>query len=269
MPRPSYSSGGARIQPPSRALGIVLVGLVALWLAFAVSINWASSRADLFLLLAGNDQAILHGQVWRLFTAPLLHDPQGSAGVNHILSTVIGLFFLAPALETEWGTPRLLRFLAVSAVFSYLVQWGLSIVLPADLTERLVPSHWFGAIPALEAVAIAFALNMRNRSVLLFFVLPIGSRGLLLATIGLSVALVAAGAIGPSGAIAPFAGMLAGWWFGGSTPSPARRLWLRWRLHRLESEATADRARRRDVAKRRFEVLPGGRDSSGKGRYLH
>ncbi len=269
MPRTSYSGGGARIQPPSRGLGTVLIGLVALWLALAVSINWASSPADLFLLLAGSTTRILQGEVWRLFTAPLLHDPQGSAGVNHILSVVLGLFFLAPALESAWGTPRLLRFLAVSSVFAYVVQSGLSLVLPHEITERLVPSYWFGAIPALEAVAIAFALSMRNRSVLLFFVLPIGSRGLLVVTIGLSVALVAAGAIGPTGAIAPFAGMLAGWWFGGSTPSPARRLWLKWRLQRLDSEATAERARRRDLAKRRFEVLPGGRDSSDKNRYLH
>jgi membrane associated rhomboid family serine protease len=247
----------------------VLIGLVALWLALAVSINWASSPADLFLFLTGNNTRILQGQVWRLLTAPLLHDPQGSAGVNHILSSVVGLFFLAPALESEWGTPRLLRFLAVSAVFAYAVQWAVCLALPADMTQRLVPTHWFGAIPAVEAVAIAFALNMRNRSVLLFFVLPIGSRGLLLATVGLSVALVASGAIGPSGAIAPFAGMLAGWCFGGSTPSPARRLWLKWRLHRLDSEATAERARRREIAKRRFEVLPGGRDPSGKNRYLH
>jgi membrane associated rhomboid family serine protease len=269
MPRTSYSSGGARIQPPSRALGMLLVCLVAIWLAFAVSINWASSSDALFLLLAGNDRALLHGEFWRLLTAPLMHDPQGSAGFNHILSTVVGLFFLAPALETEWGTNKLLRFLALSSVFAYLVQWLFCLVLPANVTERLVPGYWFGAIPSLEAVAIAFALNMRNRNVLLFFVLPIGSRGLLVATIGMSVALVAAGAIGPSGGIAPFAGMLAGWWFGGSNPSPARKVWLKWRLRRLENEAVAERVRRRAVAKQRFEVLPGGRDQNGKNKYLH
>ncbi len=269
MSRSNVIDGGPRIQPPSRALGILLISLVAIWLSFAVSINWASSSEDLFWLLAGDSPLVLRGQLWRLLTAPVMHDPVGSAGVNHILSTVVGLFFLAPALESDWGTRRLLRFLAVSSVFSYSVQWILGIVLPAAVVQRLVPPHWFGAMPALEAVAIAFALNMRDRNVLLFFVLPIGSRGLLFATIGISAALVAAGAIGPSGAIAPFAGMLAGWWFGGSTPSPARRLWLRWRLRRLETEAVADRAKRRAAAKQRFEVLPGGLDKKQKDRYLH
>ena len=182
---------------------------------------------------------------------------------------MVGLFFLAPALESEWGTPRLLRFLAISAVFSYAVQFVLALLLPAPVVERLVPGEWFGAMPALEAVAIAFALSLRNRNVLLFFVLPIGSRGLLIATVGISVALVAADAIGPSGAISPFAGMLAGWLFGGSTPSPARRWWLRWKLRRLELEAIADRERRRTVAKRRFEVLPGGLKKNQNGRQLH
>jgi membrane associated rhomboid family serine protease len=269
MPRSNFTDGGPRMQPPSRNLGIVLIGLVAIWLAFAVSINWASSPPNLFLLLTGNSELILRGELWRLLTAPVMHDPEGSAGFSHILSTVVGLYFLAPALESEWGTRRLLRFLAVSSVFAYSVQWVLCIVLPAGVVQRLVPPHWFGAMPALEAVAIAFALSMRDRNVLLFFVLPIGSRGLLLATIGISAALVAAGAIGPSGAISPFAGMLAGWLFGGSTPSPARKLWLRWRLRRLESGAIADRARRRTTAKRRFEVLPGGLDKRDKDRYLH
>ena len=265
----NYTMGSPRIQPPSRSLGMLLIALVAVWLAFAVSINWASSSEDLFWLLTGDSSLVLRGQLWRLATAPIMHDPVGSGGVNHILSTVVGLFFLAPALESEWGTRRLLRFLAVSSIFAYSMQWVLCILLPIGAVQRLVPPHWFGAMPALEAVAIAFALNMRDRSVLLFFVLPIGSRGLLFATIGISAALVAAGAIGPSGAIAPFAGMLAGWLFGGSTPSPMRRFWLRWRLRRLEVEAIGDREKRRAIAKRRFEVLPGGLDKKQKDRYLH
>jgi len=270
MRQGDFGNASPSIQRPSRALGSVLLGLVALWLAFAVAVNWAASSSSfaLFRLLVGNTKLVAHGEIWRLFTAPIMHDPEGMAGMNHILSTVIGLFFLAPALETEWGTARLLRFLAVSCVFSYSVQWIVAVAIPATVDQGLVPPYWFGAMPALEAVAIAFALSMRTRNVLLFFVLPIGSRGLIIATVGISLALVVVRAIGPSGAIAPFAGMLAGWLFGGGTPSPARRWWLRFRLKRLESETIAERERRRKEAKRRFEVLPGGKDN-GKGRHLH
>jgi len=274
MRQRDFGQTGPTIQKPSRALGLVLLSLIGIWLAFALAINWGPASAqlgsvELFRLLVGSAPLVSQGQFWRLVTAPLMHEPQGSPGVNHILSTVIGLFFLAPALESTWGTPRLLRFLAISSVFAYSVQWLISIVLPQAAAERLVPQYWYGAMPALEAVAIAFALSMRSGKVLLFLFLPIGSRGLLIATIGITIALVAADAIGPSGAIAPFAAMLAGWLFGGGTPSPARRFWLKWRLQRLESEVSSDRQRRRAAAKRRFEVLPGGLDERDKRRRLH
>ena len=263
---------GPTIQRPSRALALVMLSLVGLWLSFAISINWGPFSAqagskELFRLIVGNTPLVSNGQVWRLLTAPLLHDPRG---VNHVLATVIGLYFLAPALESTWGTPRLLRFLAGSVVFAYAVQWGLDALLPDAIGERLVPEHiWYGSLPALEAVAIAFALNMRSSNVLLFFVLPVGGRGLLIATIGISLAMVVVNAIGPSGAIAPFAGMLAGWLFGGGTPTPLRRWWLKWRLGRLESEVTVERRRRVAAAKGRFEVLPGGLEGRDKNRDLH
>jgi membrane associated rhomboid family serine protease len=272
MRQRDFGQPGPTIQRPSRTLGLLMLCLVGLWLAFAVAINWAPASAQLgsieaFKFLVGNTSLVARGQVWRLLTAPMVHDP---GSVNHILATVLGLFFLAPALETTWGTPRLLRFLAVSVLFAYVTQMGVDAVLPESVGERLVPGHmWFGALPALEAVAIAFALNMRSSNVLLFFILPVGGRGLIVATIGISLALVVVNAIGPSGAIAPFAAMFAGWLFGGGTPSPARRWWLKWRLRRLESEVAGDRHRRIASAKSRFEVLPGGLKSSNKRRDLH
>lgn len=271
MRQRDYGQVGPTIQRPSRALGLVMLSLVGIWLAFALAINWGPASAkigsiEVFKLLAGDTTLVTKGQIWRLLTAPLMHDPYSP---SHILATVIGLFFLAPALESNWGTPRLLRFLAVSVVFAYAVQWVLDLIMPNAVGEQLVPTLWYGSLPALEAVAIAFALSMRSSNVLLFFVLPVGSRGLIIATIGISVALVVVKAIGPSGAIAPFAGMLAGWLFGGGTPSPARRWWLRWRLKRLESEVTVERQRRRAAAKRRFEVLPGGLEGRDKQRNVH
>lgn len=272
MRQRDFGQTGPTIQRPSRALGLLMLSLVGLWLAFALAINWGPASAQLgsleaFKFLVGNTNLVAQGQVWRLITAPFIHDP---GSVNHILATVLGLFFLAPALEVTWGTPRLLRFLALCVLFAYALQLGLDAVLPESIGSRLVPGHmWFGALPALTATAIAFALNMRSSNVLLFFVLPVSGRGLIIATVGISLALVVVNAIGPSGAIAPFAAMFAGWLFGGGTPSPARRLWLRWRLKRLESEVAGDRQKRIAAAKSRFEVLPGGLNSNNKRRDLH
>jgi hypothetical protein len=72
---------------PGRALKGVLIGLLALWLMFAVGINWAGVPEELFLLFCGNAQQILQGEVWRLFTAPLMHQPTGTISRPSATST--------------------------------------------------------------------------------------------------------------------------------------------------------------------------------------
>lgn len=266
---------GPSMPKPSKPLKGILVGLLAIWMAFAIGINWGGASREAFALLAGNTQAIADGQVWRLLTAPLLHLPETAAGVQHIAFSLLGLYFLGAALEQNWGTPRLIRFLATSAVFSYFVQWLLDMAAPAAFSARMVPPYWYGTTPVLAALAIAFSLSLRDQKVLLFFVLPVGSRALVLATVGFSVLLVLADAMGPSGHLAPFAGMLAGWIFGGGTPSPARRWWLRFRIGRLDAAANRSRPRSATTKdKRRFEVISGGRDDTkdrrrGGGGLLH
>src|SRR5687767_6463054 len=82
---------------PGPALRGVLIALLAVWLAFALGINWAGAPEALFYALAGSTERILNGEVWRLFTAPFLHIPSGS--ISHILMTLLGLYFLSPSLE--------------------------------------------------------------------------------------------------------------------------------------------------------------------------
>jgi membrane associated rhomboid family serine protease len=256
---------------PSRPLTIVLGALFGLWAMYAVGLNWAGASTDTFFALAGQSSAIAHGEVWRLFTAPWLHYPIGSPGVQSIGFSLMGLYFLGSALEQAWSPKRLVRFLFISAYFSFGLQWLIDLVVPAAVSARLVPTMWFGTTPVIEALAIAFAFSLRDQRILLFFVLPVGSRGLIIATVGISLLLLIADALGTSGLIAPFAGMLAGWLFGGGTPSPARRLWLRWRLRRLDEQSRGGRTSRHRAI--HLEILPGGRPASAstdkKKRPLH
>jgi membrane associated rhomboid family serine protease len=245
---------------PSKPLSIVLGVLFGVWVLYAAGLNWMGLPASAFLILTGNTSAIADGQVWRLFTAPFLHDPMGSPGVQHIMTALMGIYFLGSALERAWGPTRFIRFLLVSAYFAFAVQWLIALVLPADFSNRLVPDAWYGSTPMLEALAIAFALSLRNQRILLFFVLPMGSRGLIIATVVLSLLLLVANALGPSGHIAPFAGMAAGWLFGGGTPSPARKLWLKWRLQQLDRESRGGRSSNGKCL--HLEVLPGGRSAA-------
>jgi membrane associated rhomboid family serine protease len=248
---------------PGKGLRAVLLGVFAIWLMFAVAINWAGASDEVFYLLCGNTERILAGEVWRLFTAPLLHIPSG--GVGHILTAVIGLYFLAPSLEESWGTGRFLRFLYGSAVLAYAIQVLVELALPASVASKLVPPYWFGSIPAIEAVAIAFALSIRQE-VRLFFVLPVSPRGLIIFVVGMSLLFLIAGVLGPSGHIAPFGGMLCGWLLGGGNPSPLRRFYLRWRLAQLDEEAKrVNRQRKQRAAQSGLRVIEGGRKEPGDG----
>jgi len=258
---------------PGKGLKAVMVALLAVWLAFAIGINWAGVSPELFLLLCGNTERVLQGEVWRLFTAPLMHNPSGDVG--HIIGALVGLYFLSPSLEAAWGTARFLRFLLISSVLAYALQMLVSLVVPREVADKLVPAFWFGSTPAMSAIAIAFAMSFKGRVVRLFFVLPVSSRGLIVFVVGMSVLLLIAGALGPAGLIAPFFGMLFGWLLGGGTPSPLRRFYLRYRLAQLDIEARRTRASRRERAERSgLRVITGGKDeeppqsdsSNGKGR---
>ena len=89
---------------PGKGLTGVMIALLAVWLLFAIAINWGGASLELFALFCGNTERILDGEVWRFFTAPFMHAATGTIG--HILFALLGLFFLGPTLERTWGTGR-------------------------------------------------------------------------------------------------------------------------------------------------------------------
>ena len=248
---------------PGRALRGVLLALFSLWLAFAVALNWGGASPDLFALFCGNIPRILSGEVWRLFTAPLMHDP---GGYGSILLTLLGLYFLSPSLESAWGPKRFLRFLCFSALLAYGLQLVLALLLPASVSHKLVPNPelWFGAFPVVEAIAIAWALSFKGKTVRLMMLVPVSSKTLVVFVVGTSLLAVVAPRDAPfSGLIAPFGGMLSGWLLGGGTPSPLRRWWLRQRMAQAERELARQKLVRRErVHRSGFRVIEGGQDDN-------
>ena len=253
---------------PSRTLLGVMLTLLGLWLTFALALNWGGASRGLFDLLCGNTDRILHGEVWRLFTAPLVHEPQNT--ISHILYVLIGLLFLAPSLEQAWGGPRMLRFLALSALVAYVFQLLVELALPAALAAKLVGPYWYGAMPVVEAVAIAWALSFRGQTVRLMLLIPVSSTGLIVFVVAVSAMTLLAGSATPSGLVSPFGGMLAGWLLGGGSPSPLRRAWLKLRLKQIERRVEgALHARKDRVVRSKLRVIEGGKhddeDDDGPG----
>lgn len=262
---------------PGKALIGLMVVITTLWLTFAIGLNWGGASASSFYVLTGSTNDILHGQVWRLFTAPLMHTAHGPDAVWHVVVVLLGLCFLAPRLEQSWGSGRILRFIALTAVLAYVVQMLFELVLPDRLAARLVGPYWYGLEPALSAIAIAWACSFRGQTVRLLLLPPMSSRTLILIVVGFPLLRLATGAQPEEGMLSPFSGMLFGWLLGGGTPSPLRKAWLKLRLAQLEGQ---DARRKGGPRKARpnpggLRVIPGGRadddddDKGPDGRWLN
>jgi membrane associated rhomboid family serine protease len=245
--------GGMGLPRPGKALLAVMGTLLGIWVLFAIALNYGGADQNWFVAFTGNTTAILHGEVWRLFTAGLLHSP---GSVSHILYALLGLYFLGPTLESRWGTRRTLLFLAGSSVLGFASQMAAEVLLPGSLGAAFGQPFWFGSMGMVEAIAVAWALSNRGQTVRLMFVLPVTGNGLLVFVIGVSVLMVIAGQKPSEGMMTPFGGMLAGYLFGGGSPSPARRAWLRLRYLWIARRASKYRA-----TQPRLRVIEGGESS--------
>ena len=270
----SNGLGFAFIRPGKALIGLMLL-ITTLWLMFAIGLNWGGASPTLFVALTGSTEAIVQGEVWRLFTAPLMHAPSGPGSIGHLLTVLLGLLFLGPRLEQLWGATRLLRFIAITAVLAYALQMALQLMLPEALAARMVGSYWYGLGPAISAIAIAWACSFRGQTVQLLLLPPMSSRTLIFGVVGLQCLWLAAGALPEEGMLAPFCGMFLGWLLGGGTPSPLRKGWLKLRLAQLEGQ---DARRRGGPRKARpnpggLRVIPGGLadddDKGPDGRWLN
>lgn len=210
---------------PGKTLGGVMVVLFAIWFVFAVLGDTGGTGSRLFDLLAGSTQSILKGQVWRLLTAPLIHQASGANPVMHIATALLGLYFFASTLERHWNGRRLLAFLYGAAVAGFVLQMLIEVVLPESLADRFTQPYWFGAVGAVEAAAIAWALSFKGQRVLFVFAIPMSSFTLLLLVIGFAVLRMLLSGTPPEGLFSAAGAMLFGWLAGGGAPAPLRRWW--------------------------------------------
>jgi len=192
---------------------------------------------------------IVHGQVWRIFTNVFLHQPTGNGSAMHLLTTLLGIYFLGTSLEERWGSKRFLYFVVGSAWFASFLQFGLSTFIPQ------LQQSYYGGLAMVDAVAVAWALTFKDRQVNLMFVLPISGRMLILFTLGLNILYVIAVEGRHEGIVSPFGGMLAGYLF--SDGSPLRRWYLQVRFNQLQKQSASLRKLRTESAAR-LRVIEGG-----------
>lgn len=111
-------------------------------------------------------EAVLHGQVWRLFTATYLH-----ANMTHILFNMLGLYFFGPALERVWGRRQFFVAYTLGGIF------GNILLTAAGAIGFIDPTTWgVGASGSVLTLLGAAAVLFPNARVYVYFLFPIRIR---------------------------------------------------------------------------------------------
>lgn len=92
------------VQNNTRRLPRVTVAYIALcFLFFALTVGDGERAHRLFSLLYNDGEAVRRGELWRLLTYALLHDPKG---LTHLLVNMVSLYSLGGFLEPMLGARR-------------------------------------------------------------------------------------------------------------------------------------------------------------------
>jgi len=141
-----------------KGLSAILIVTCALWLVQLIPAI-GDMLTGVFALAPS--AAIEHLQVWRFFTYVFLHDPHSPM---HILFNMLALWMFGVELEELWGTKRFIGFYILGGVGSGL------------FSVMLWHSHIIGASGAILALLTVYACYFPDRTILMFFVIPMPVR---------------------------------------------------------------------------------------------
>jgi membrane associated rhomboid family serine protease len=101
---------------------------------------------------------------WQLLTAGFTHAP---GGIGHIFFNMLALFFLGRDVEQRYGSREFLRMYLTTLVFAN-VAW----CVITKMTSGAEVNGIYGASGAIAGVVVLYVFNFPNRTLLLFFVIP-------------------------------------------------------------------------------------------------
>jgi membrane associated rhomboid family serine protease len=103
---------------------------------------------------------------WQIVTYAFLH-----GNFNHLFFNMLGLWMFGSELEHVWGQKRFLQFYTASVIAAALTQLLVNALLGATAPT-------IGASGGLFGLLLAFAMLFPNRTILLFFVIPMKAKWL-------------------------------------------------------------------------------------------
>lgn len=132
-------------------IGINLLVFIATFLFGLIVFGVWTGPTDLRVLYIFGmkaNAAILDGEVWRLFTAMFLH-----IGPTHLISNLIGLFWLGPIIEGHYGHLRFAAIYLLGGLLGSLASYAFSPALSAGAS---------GAVFALLGATLVYFYRYRE-----------------------------------------------------------------------------------------------------------
>ena len=140
--------------PPRVSRALIGINLIVFAATFVYGLleygvwNGPTNLRVLFDLGMKSNMAILYGQSWRLFTAMFLH-----IGPIHLISNLIGLFWLGPIIEGHFGHLRFAAIYLLGGLLGSIASYAFSPALSAGAS---------GAVFALLGATIVYFYRFRD-----------------------------------------------------------------------------------------------------------
>jgi membrane associated rhomboid family serine protease len=235
--------GGGTVTPAVKFLLIANTAIFVLQLAMP---GWVVTLFGLVPFLVWRDFYL-----WQLFTYQFFH-----GGLLHLLFNMLALWMFGCDLERRWGSEFFVKYYFVSVI-------GGAILNTLFLPGQMAPS--IGASAGIYGILLAYGLIYPNQIIYFYFLFPIKMKYFVMIIGG--IALYSSLAAGQSGIahLAHLGGMVFGYLYlrGGSR-------WGRWKFYNPWDRWKLYQDRRRLARlKRRFQVLPGGKDDDDSGPTMH
>ena len=142
------------LAPPRVSRGLIGINLLVFAATFVYGLleygvwNGPTNLRVLFDLGMKSNLHILQGQSWRLFTAMFLH-----IGPIHLISNLIGLFWLGPIIEGHFGHLRFASIYILGGLLGSIASYAFSPALSAGAS---------GAVFALLGATIVYFYRFRE-----------------------------------------------------------------------------------------------------------
>lgn len=150
---------GGPVPPALKAVMFITVG--GFLLQFLIRLFGGAAAEHSFILLFGLYMPYFYrGAVFQLFTFHFLH-----GGLLHLGFNLLMLWMFAGELELLWGRRKFIIYLAISGVGAGLCQVFVSLF--SQMTLPVI-----GISGVVYGVLMAYGLLFPNRTVLLFFLIP-------------------------------------------------------------------------------------------------